>query len=75
MKRTQRARRISAREQTRRRRQQLAAQKAEQESQQSDRQHVFTEHDAAASGIHRIPPGLLTGGNAQATTRTQARGR
>lgn len=80
MKRSQRARRISAREQARRRRQQREAQQAEQERQQQIvGQRAITAHDAAASsGRWRIPPdarGLLSGGDSQMTTRTQARGR
>lgn len=81
MKRSQRARRISAREQSRRRRQreqqQREARAAEQERQQQFAgQRGITEHDraASASGIHRIPPGLL-GSGAPMVTRTQARGR
>ena len=79
MKRSQRARRISAREQARRRRQQREAQAARQER-QAHLAVLVSEHDvrtsaASASGVHRIPPGLLNGGAQTMTTRTQARGR
>lgn len=82
MKRSQRARRIPAREQARRRRQQREAQAAEQER-QAHLAVLVNEHDvrtsaASASGVHRIPlgtRGLLTGGAQTMTTRTQARGR
>lgn len=79
MKRSQRARRISEREQARRRRQQREAQLAEEERAQLEARptRVVDPHDVAASisGIHRIPPGLLSGGAAAMPTRTQARGR
>lgn len=83
MKRSQRARRISAREQARRRRQrdqqQREAQAAEQERLER-RAVLLDEHDvltsaASASGVHRTPRGLLSDGASTMTTRTQARGR